>query len=130
MSTKASKETRSAASRSRMVQVAKSRVESSLQSQSSDNEPLSNDTYESERSVQTTLPVVRTSKPSLSKNMKSKIALQQPSSPISASALRNDEDDEDNEGEFSPSSEDRVPIDHSTRKRIRSFSQRHHFRDY
>ena len=38
MSTKANKETRSAASRSRIVQVAKSRVESSLQSQSSDND--------------------------------------------------------------------------------------------
>jgi hypothetical protein len=106
-----------------MSQIAKARVESLLQSQSSDNS-LSYDIDEAERSVQKDLPVVRTPKPSSSKHKKSKTQSPfVPPSPIVASALRDDEDYEQEEGELSPTSEDRVPFDGPISKRSRSPSE-------
>ena len=122
MSTKRgnSNETRSMASKRKMREIAKSRLESLQQSQSSDNS-LSRDTYDSERSAPIDSTVVRTPKPSSSKRKKSKS--QAPPSPIIASAQNDDDEYQQEEEQLSPTSEDRGSVDRLISKRARSPSE-------
>jgi hypothetical protein len=125
MTAKSSNNTRTAASNKKIIQIAKASVEAALQSQSSDNESLSHDVNESERSVQTDTAVGKTSKSSSIKKKNNKSLSKNPPSPISASPLRNDDDDEHTheEGELSDTSEDRESVDHPIRKRSHSPSE-------